>query len=97
MSNDNYEGDFLSLISRKNPDATLADNFKRSWMTQGRDLYEIEHFALPFEDRLPSGNMYDILRPFLRSDHAIFWRNNMPAIFISDTGLMFWYFNNLFT
>ncbi|XP_045184001.2 uncharacterized protein LOC123542287 [Mercenaria mercenaria] len=85
VASDGFEGDFLTLIYRKTPDSALAENFKQSWEAQGRQEFEIESFALPVEEGLPSGIKLKLFGHFLRSDHTNFWRANIPAIFITDS------------
>lgn len=50
-------------------------------------MYEIEPFALPFNDfsSLSQQEQY-LYSAFMRSDHANFWGVHIPAIFLTDSG-----------
>lgn len=79
---DRLDGDFIATIYRGSDqaDTNLATSFKREWSDQGSSDYEIEMFPLP-------SNWNDqAFIPFLRSDHYNFWSNQIPAIFLTDTG-----------
>ena len=86
MARDDHEGDFLLLTYREpSRDKDLATTFKAAWNGVGSPEYELESFPLPIDDyseieKIPA------FGPFRRSDHRAFWNDNIPAIFISDTG-----------
>ena len=86
MARDDHEGDFLLLTYREpSRDKDLATTFKAAWNGVGSPQYELESFPLPIDDyaeieKIPA------FGPFRRSDHRAFWNDNIPAIFISDTG-----------
>ena len=86
LESDNYQGDFLTLIYRKDPDAALASSFASSWDGLDRPQFELESFPLPFDDvSLIENN--PVFWQFLRSDHTSFWLSNISAIFITDSGM----------
>ncbi|MHA1936176.1 MAG: M28 family peptidase, partial [Candidatus Thorarchaeota archaeon] len=72
-------GDFLTIISDKNSGA-LADSF----CEQSRR----ESIALPFAClKAPLGfeEAAHVMPDLLRSDHAPFWRENIPALLLTDS------------
>ena len=87
IASDNYEGDFLLLTYRQpTDDSKLASSFVNAWNSLGQAQFEIESFPLPLAD--PDAlNKVPALRNFMRSDHVAFWYDDIPAIFISDSGL----------
>ena len=89
MQKDHFRGDFIALIYRnKSIDTDLAEAFRTAWPMSGMPKYELEEFPVPMIDVTPLRNYtdYPILSNFLRSDHARFWLEDYPAIFLSDTG-----------
>lgn len=89
IRSDGFKGDFLSLIYRKTPDSELAVNFRHSWEAEGRPRFEIESFPLPLNQISRNSIIPPGLGDFTRSDHFIFWEASIPAIFITDTGMVF--------
>jgi hypothetical protein len=89
MSSDNFQGDFLTLIYRKTADDSLASSMTKSWAAEKRPQFEIESFPLPFVD-VSSLNqtLMSLFGNFLRSDHRNFWLDNIPAIFLTDSGML---------
>ena len=84
---DNFRGDFLVLIYRSpTPDADLASKFKSSWGSSGRPQFELESLPIPFSDVSAIVSQSPELADLLRSDHLSFWNDNIPSIFISDSG-----------
>ena len=91
MQKDHFRGDFIALIYRnKSMDSDLAQAFQTAWPMSGMPKYELEEFPVPMIDVTPLWNYtnYPILSNFLRSDHARFWLQDYPAIFLSDTGIL---------
>ena len=86
LQEDQFQGDFLVLTYRNDSvDYELGRAFNNAWKSLGRQEFEIEAFPLPISDvtmlqRVPA------LSQFLRSDHTSFWRANLSAIFLSDSG-----------
>lgn len=73
---------FLATIYRKETlDSPLAATFRDEWMKQQREQFQIETFGLP-NDAWDNSAFGD----FLRSDHSSFWRVDLPAIFLTDSG-----------
>ena len=68
----------------------LANAFNMAWNTAGRPQYEIEQFPLPFSNvsglNQVERNLYS---PFFRSDHVYFWIAMLPAIQLTDTGIVY--------
>ncbi|XP_052059954.1 uncharacterized protein LOC127700500 isoform X2 [Mytilus californianus] len=87
IASNNFRGDFLNLIYRKpTNDSYLSEAFHSAWTESGRPKYQIESFPLPFVsvgDLKPKE--IKVLSNFLRSDHANFWENGFPAIWITDS------------
>jgi hypothetical protein len=65
----------------------LANAFNTEWNILGSSHYEIEHFPLPFEN-VSSLNL-DHYKLFLSSDHVNFWKKMVPAIMLTDTGIVY--------
>ena len=86
IAKDDFAGDFLLLTYRKpTHDMDLAVSFIEAWNQAGQDKYDLESFPLPV------GNVTvleqdEALDEFMRSDHVALWRDNIPAIYISDSG-----------
>ena len=79
-------GDFLLLTYRRTThDKDLAVSFLDAWRGAGRDQFELESFPL-LEGNVTILDENDDLDEFMRSDHVALWRDNIPAIFISDSG-----------
>ena len=81
LQSDNFEGDFLATVFQSVRDGRLANEFHQQWNKMGRAEYEIEMFGLAPD--LPPNALTDLFR----SDHVNFWLNNIPAIFVSDSGM----------
>ena len=87
IAKDDFAGDFLLLAYRKpTHDRNLAVSFIEAWNQAGQDKYDLESFPLPV------GNVTVLdedkaLDEFMRSDHVALWRDNIPAIYISDSGI----------
>ncbi|WAQ93504.1 YFBL-like protein [Mya arenaria] len=83
---DNFTGDFLASIYRSVSDGHLNTAFKESWDKLEQREFEIETFALPFEDiaSIPESQLA-FLANFGRSDHFNFWLAGIPALFLTDT------------
>ncbi|XP_031548651.1 dorsal-ventral patterning tolloid-like protein 1 [Actinia tenebrosa] len=86
ISSNNFAGDWLAVIGRKNDDSVLSKKFVSNFK-QG--AFKALPIPLPF-----SGRPKDVdptqrraLSDFLRSDHARFWdsNNSWPAVFLTDT------------
>ena len=94
IAKDNFEGDFLLLTYRQpTDDSKLASSFVNAWNGLGQTQFEIESFPLPIADPDVLKNQ-SALGNFMRSDHVALWYYNVPAIFISDSGLfdmLYWY------
>ncbi|XP_076109962.1 uncharacterized protein YfbL-like [Mytilus galloprovincialis] len=87
IASDNFRGDFLNMIYRKSTnDSYLAEAFHLAWTESGRPEYQIESFPLPFVsvDGVDQSQL-EVLSNFLRSDHANFWENGFPAIWLTDS------------
>lgn len=85
IAKDDFEGDFLLLAYRKpTHDSDLADSFIESWNKAGQDKFDIQSFPLPEENVTVLGQDA-VLDELMRSDHVALWRDNIPAIFISDS------------
>ena len=68
----------------------LVNAFNTAWNISGRSQYEIEQFPLPFSN--VSGLTYieqQLYSPFFRSDHYNFWIEMLPAIQLTDTGIVY--------
>ncbi|XP_060599515.1 uncharacterized protein YfbL-like [Ruditapes philippinarum] len=87
IESDNFQGDFLAMIYRKTVDGSLATSMTMSWSSEKRPQFEIESFPLPFTN-ISSLNqtVKDSFENFFRSDHTNFWLDNIPAIFLTDSG-----------
>ncbi len=72
-------GNFLGIISEKN--SQLLAQIMTSQCEQLVPPLPYVHFALPYNYQEIAGRALD----FLRSDHAPFWREGIPAIAITDT------------
>lgn len=87
MLSDSFRGDFLAMIYRARPDATLASSLRGSWAAEKREEFQFESFALSFAD---VSGLNDTVKNsfgnFFRSDHYNFWVDNIPAIFLTDSG-----------
>jgi len=68
----------------------LANAFNTAWNTAGRSQYEIKQFPLPFSN-VPglTPDERQLYSPFFRSDHVIFWIAMLPAIQLTDTGIVY--------
>ena len=87
MALDDHEGDFLLLTYRQpTEDLALATSFIAAWNSAGKPEYELEAFPLPLA-KASEIEQVPALSAFRRSDHVAFWHDNIPAIFISDTGV----------
>jgi len=73
------------VIFRTQYDSALATEFQQNWKKADRANFEIEMFGLALNNSDIEG-MMSILGNFLRSDHANFWLDNIPAIFLTDSG-----------
>jgi len=50
-------------------------------------MFELELFGLPFEEFSQlSNNQQKKLMDYMRSDHAVFWEHDIPAVLLTDTG-----------
>jgi len=77
----------MTLIYRQpTDDMQLANAFNTAWNTSGRSQYEIEQFPLPYSNVTKLKESYDL---FLRSDHVYFWKAMLPAIQLTDTGIVY--------
>ena len=77
---DIYVGNFLAGIGDSNS-GSLLDLFTNSCKMDGVDLpFASMHVPLSYD--VIAEKMYDLIR----SDHASFWREGIPAIFLSDSG-----------
>ena len=86
LQDDQFQGDFLVLTYRNDSvDNELGVSFNNAWKSLGRPDMEIEAFPLPISDVRVLGSI-PALSQFLRSDHTSFWRANLSAIFLSDSG-----------
>ena len=86
LQNDSFQGDFVALINRQTPDSVLAHSFASAWGGLRQQQFELEHFPLPF-DNVSTVYTNPIFNQFLRSDHTSFWMADLPAIFLSDSGM----------
>jgi hypothetical protein len=49
--------------------------------------FELELFGLPYEEFSKlSNNQQKKFFDYMRSDHAVFWEHDIPAILLTDTG-----------
>jgi hypothetical protein len=62
----------------------LANAFKTTWSNSERSQYGIEQFALPITSVSNLTNSH-----FFRSDHYSFWERMLPAILLTDTGIVY--------
>ena len=94
VANENYRGDFLSMIYRSEVDHRMAEKFNKHWSKSIHDpKFRIKKFPLVLKADLPElEDLADHLN-FLRSDHARFWYMNdtevphtLNAVLITDTG-----------
>ena len=88
ISSDNCKGDFLAVFYR-NPtlDKQLTDVFKTKWKESDETTFELELFGLPYEEFSKlSNNQQKKFFDYMRSDHAVFWEHDIPAILLTDTG-----------
>ncbi|XP_060603516.1 uncharacterized protein YfbL-like isoform X2 [Ruditapes philippinarum] len=87
MKSDNFQGDFLAMIYRKTVDDSLSTSMTKSWAAEKRTQFEIESFPLPFANvSALNQTLMNSFGNFFRSDHRNFWRDNIPAIFLTDSG-----------
>ncbi|XP_052214289.1 uncharacterized protein LOC127832694 [Dreissena polymorpha] len=86
VQSDNRRGDFLLNIYRQDADRALGEAFTRAWQALSHPRFELEVFPLPISslNQLTNTN-FAIYQPFLRSDHSNLWRDNIPAIFLTDS------------
>lgn len=93
IKEDEFRGDFLSMVGRQVDDAALLNSFwyhysqVKSALGDKTAMYQVN---LPFQgqpSKLPPFWQYYLLGDFLRSDHVSFWDHDpsMSAIFLSDT------------
>ena len=68
----------------------LANAFDTTWSSSGRSQYEIEQFALPITNVSNlTDTQWDMYSHFFRSDHYSFWERMVPAIQLTDTGIVY--------
>lgn len=90
ISSDNFRGDFLAMIYRASSDRALAESLRSSWAAEARSQFEFESFALPFTNvKNLNETLMNSFGNFFRSDHYNFWFDNIPAIFLTDSGKQF--------
>jgi len=93
---ENYRGDFLSVIYRKEVENELAKKFLHHWTkaeTGNNSKFKVKPFPLHLSAELPELDVLSANLNFLRSDHARFWYMNdtdvpttLKAVLITDTG-----------
>ena len=77
----------MAMIYRHGVDRTLAASLTKSWAAETRPKFEFESFPLPFADvSTLNATVMDSFGNFFRSDHRNFWLDNIPAIFLTDSG-----------
>ena len=84
ISSDGFDGDFVATIGRQD-DATLINVIKKHWDGLEPSTAELETIELPFTG-VPTSTHFRMFNNFFRSDHANFWKFNMTAVFLTDTG-----------
>ncbi|KAK3083800.1 hypothetical protein FSP39_003339 [Pinctada imbricata] len=84
IQSDGFDGDFVAAIGRRD-DHTLQDLFQKSWSPKVFPAAEVEGLSLPITG-VPTVQEESLFGDFFRSDHLHFWRHNMSAIFLTDTG-----------
>jgi len=84
IKKDEFQGDFLVLITRTF-DSVMSTPFITSWKALDHSYIELEAVTIPVGNP-PTAGQKSSFGDFFRSDHAEFWSNKMPAIFITDTG-----------
>jgi hypothetical protein len=78
------------MIYRKTVDDSLATSMTKSWSSEKRPQFEIESFPLPFANvSALNQTLMNSFGNFFRSDHRNFWRDNIPAIFLTDSGKLY--------
>ena len=85
---DNFRGNFISLISRSGPEKAMADMIERHWNNLARDKlymktvnpdpskFKLRRLEIKLEESMPSTQELTDHIHFLRSDHARFWYSN---------------------
>ncbi|KAK3751787.1 hypothetical protein QZH41_013256, partial [Actinostola sp. cb2023] len=86
IQSNQFRGDFLAVIGRKDDDKALATQLVSNF-DQGR--FKAMSIPLPFNGKTTSlpPQVQNNIADFVRSDHAQFWNsaNSWPAVFITDT------------
>lgn len=80
---DRFRGNFISLISRDNPESELVKLLRKKWDALQRDRqfresinprrFKLRNMAITLTDKLPSFQNLTNYVNFLRSDHIRFW------------------------
>lgn len=87
VQSDNGRGDFLLNIYRQDADKSIGEAFTRAWNALSHPRFELEVFPLPISNLRQLTEPYlTLYQPFLRSDHKNLWLDNIPAIFLTDSG-----------
>jgi len=98
---DNFRGNFISLVSREGPEKELADLIEKHWNKLSYDLaymenvnsnpnkFKIRRHEIRLGVNLPSTEELTDHINFIRSDHARFWYSNETAYQLSLRGLLF--------
>jgi hypothetical protein len=73
------------MIYRSIPDAELAQSLSQSWSAETREQFKIEPF--PLQMSTMRGIDRDSIGNFLKSDHYLYWTDNLPAVFLTDSGM----------
>ena len=101
VKENNFRGDFISLISRTEPERELADLIESHWtdlytdqefrlgVTSAPDRFKIRHYKVGLPATLPSLLQLTDHIHFLRSDHARFWYSNETNYQLSLRSVLF--------
>lgn len=94
VEQNDFRGDFLAVVQRRQPDQKLVKTFSKYWHLQD-EKFKLRTFRIDIDKKVPSIEELTDLVPFVRSDHSRFWIVNetdftsLPAILITDTGEFF--------
>ena len=98
---DKFRGDFISLISRTEPEREMAELIENHWtdlssdrdfrliVTRDPEQFKLRHYNIQLEAGLPSLLELTDHIHFLRSDHARFWYSNETEYQLSLRSVLF--------
>merc|ERR1712045_677581 len=101
VKDDDFRGNFISLVSRSEPEREIAEKLEKHWMSLSQDnefksavtsnpeTFKFQRYTVEL-----SGAMPDLMEltdhiHFLRSDHARFWYSNETGYQLSLRSVLF--------